>query len=222
MPKVSVVSKVFYICGVIDEKFIEILEKAGKVFMRYGIKSVTMDDIARELKISKKTLYKYVSDKQDLVNKVMQGYIEMEQIACKDIFNSAENAIDAIIGLTKNISKEILHIHPSIYFDLEKYYPDGWETMQQHKNVFILNCMTDNIQQGVKEGLYRDNVNADIVARIYVHNIDTIFKGSIFQDTDYTYKTLYFESMRYHLRGICSDEGIAYLQNRIKEEHLEL
>lgn len=222
MLKVSVVSKVFYICGVIDEKFIEILEKAGKVFMRYGIKSVTMDDIARELKISKKTLYKYVSDKQDLVHKVMMGYIQMEEMACSETFSNAENAIDALIKLSKHISKEILDIHPSIYYDLEKYYPDGWDVLVKHKNEFILSCMTNNIDQGKKEGLYRDNINADIVARIYVHNVDAIFAGTVFSDTEYDYATIFFESMRYHLRGICSDKGIAYLQNRIKEEHLEL
>lgn len=206
----------------IDEKLIEILKRSGEIFMRYGIKSVTMDDVARELKISKKTLYKYVKDKKELVLMVMQAHCHLEQTDCMLIIKDAKNAIDEIIGITRHASKMVKEIHPSIHYDLEKYYTDAWEAINNHKNHFILNCIKDNLDRGVKEGLYRDNLNSEIVSRIYVQKIDLVFDGIVFPPSNYKFEEVYLEMMRYHVRGVASEKGLNYLLEKIKQEHLNL
>ncbi len=218
------VSSVFfvYICPMFDEKFIQILEQAAQVFMRYGIKSVTMDDVARELKISKKTLYKYVSDKGDLVAKVMAGHCQMEQKQCLEILGSSANAIDEMIKITKHVGAMIKEIHPSIHYDLEKYYPEAWKIMSEHKDEFIGKCVENNLLRGIEEGLYRENLNARIISKIYVHKVDMVFDGRTFSSKDFRFENVYFEMVRYHLRGIASKKGLTYLKERIKQEQLNL
>ena len=205
-----------------DEKLIQILEQAGHVFMRYGIKSVTMDDVARELKISKKTLYKYVSDKKDLVVKVMTGHCQQEQMQCMEIINSSKNAIDEMISITKYVSSMIKEVHPSIHYDLEKYYPEAWDIMSKHKDEFIGNCVEKNLIKGIEEGLYRKNLNPRIISKIYVQKMDIVFDGVVFPSKDFRFENVYFEMMRYHIRGIANDEGLKYLKERIKQEQLNL
>ncbi len=205
-----------------DEKLIKILEQAGQVFMRYGMKSVTMDDIARELKMSKKTLYKYVSDKGDLLAKVMTNHCQTEQAQCLEILNASNNAIDEMISITKHVGSMIKEIHPSIHYDLEKYYPEAWKIMADHKNEFVITCVEKNLLRGIEEGLYRENLDAKIISTIYVHKMDLVFDGQIFPSKDFRFENVYFEMMRYHLRGIASKKGLIYLKERIKQEQLNL
>ena len=194
-----------------DEKFLEILEKVGNVFMRYGIKSVTMDDMARELKISKKTLYKYVSDKNDLVCKVMGAHCEMDKIQFNEAIHSVDNAIDEIFAITKYVGDQVKQMHPSIHYDLEKYYPEAWEIFEDHKNNFIYECVLHNINTGIEQKLYRENLNGSIIAKIYSKKIDMIFNNEIFPSNKFKFSDVHIEMVRYHLRGIVNEKGLKYL-----------
>ena len=207
------VSVVFfvYVCTMMDEKFLEILEKVGNVFMRYGIKSVTMDDMARELKISKKTLYKYVSDKNDLVCKVMSAHCEMDKIQFNEAIHSVDNAIDEIFAITKYVGEQVKQMHPSIHYDLEKYYPEAWEIFEDHQNNFIYDSVLQNINKGLEQKLYRKNLNSSIIAKIYSKKIDMIFNNEIFPSNKFKFADVHIEMVRYHLRGIVNDKGLKYL-----------
>ena len=120
-----------------EEKESAILDQVRKLFMRYGIRSVTMDDISRELKISKKTLYKFVTDKQDLVVKVMTAECKGDECLFTKITADSKNAIDELLNITVHLGQKVQEIHPSIHFDLEKYYPDAWEIFNKHKGTFV-------------------------------------------------------------------------------------
>jgi len=198
-----------------DEKMQQIIIKAGEVFMRYGIKSVNMDDIARELKMSKKTLYKYVSDKLDLVVKVMHTHCVFEELAIKAIIEESKNAIDEMVEINKHVSDHLNAIHPSIHYDLEKYYPEAWALFHEHENTFVLSCIKDNLHRGVEEGLYRDNLNVDIMAKIYVAKIDIVFDHTVFSPREYKFVEVLNEMLRYHIRGIASEKGVKYLKEKV-------
>ncbi len=200
-----------------DEKFQKILHSAGDVFMRYGIRSVTMDDIARELKISKKTLYKYVKDKQDLVVRVMSEYCTQDEKACSSIIAQAQNAIDEIIRVSEFVGQQISQIHSSIHYDLEKYYPRSWDVFYNYKNNYILNCVKANLKRGIEEGLYRNNMDMEIVARLYVEKVDLVFDAAVFPPRQFGFSDVYMELIRYHIRGIASEKGLAYLSKIVNQ-----
>jgi len=201
-----------------DDKLKEILPKVAETFMRFGIRSVTMDDIARQLRISKKTLYQYVSDKKDLVFKCMQFEQEEDKCHIQDILDDKMNAIDEMFAITSKVSDQLQEVHPSIFYDLEKYYPEAWHGFQSFKNEFIYNVILHNIYKGIKEELYREDVKAAVIARVYVQRMEDMWDPDIFPPGEYTFQELYLELMRYHIRGIASQKGIDYLVEKVKNQ----
>lgn len=205
-----------------DEKQIEILGKTAQLFMRFGIKSMTMDDIARQLGISKKTLYQYVSDKNDLVVKVMQSIIDHEKSMVNQLCDNNENAIDLLFELSKGISEKFGQIHPSINYDMEKYHPEAWKIFQDFKTVFIANCIEQNIINGIKQGMYRDNLDPFVISKLYAGKMEMCSDSEVFPSNKYNFQTIHLELMRYHVRGIASETGLAYLKQKIKKDNYQL
>lgn len=201
-----------------EEKLEPILEGTLKVFMRYGIKSLTMDDIARELGISKKTLYKYVADKNELVQKAMNMHVGCESAMLKSVFNDELNAIDQHFEISKLIAAQIKDIHPSVVYDLQKYYPEAMQVFNDYKASTIYNFVLDNIEKGIAEGLYRPELKKAIIARIYITRMEDMFNpvNSILQE--HTLETILWELFRYHIRGIATPSGVEYLINKVKRE----
>ncbi len=204
-----------------DEKQIEIISKASDIFMKYGIKSVTMDDLARELSISKKTIYKYFEDKKELVRSIVATKIELDKASCNIIINQCENAIDELIQISKSIKENFGNIHSSVFFDLQKYHQDAWRMMQQHKQEFVHQQIMDNMNRGMGEGLYRSNIKTDVIAFVYVNTIDTIFEKISSSNLDHAVSEIFVEIIRFLIRGIASETGLEYLKSRIKLEENE-
>lgn len=198
-----------------------ILEKVAELFMRYGIKSVTMDDVAKALKMSKKTLYQYVSDKQDLVRQVMAGHCQLERMACDLIAeNNQANAVDELLEITKFVTGQIKNVHPSIHYDLEKYYPDAMGEFESHKMDYIYNMVASNLKRGIQQGWYRSNINIPIISRLYVYKLDMFFDPEIFPPREFNFLEVYMEMMRYHIRGVATEQGLAYLTKKAAQERL--
>lgn len=199
-----------------DLKLNAILEQVAKLFMKYGIKSLTMDDIANELKVSKKTLYQFVTDKQDLVQKTLQKYCDEDKQMVVDIQKQATNAMEECLMITKHVKQKFASIHPSINYDLEKYYPEAWQMMQSHQMHFIYEMVKQNLENGIAEGFYRDDLNAELVARAYVTKVYAMIDRTDEVLKKYDFGTIYAEIMRYHLRGIASEKGHKHLNNKLK------
>lgn len=201
-----------------DKKEIELIEKCIEVFMRLGIRSVTMDDLAKNLGISKKTLYKYVSDKNELVEKAIRYKTSSEEQCITQYCETSNNAIDELFDISQRVLGHLQEVHPSIFFDLEKYYPSAWQALQEHKHTYVYSCIHKNLERGKKEGLYREDLNCAIIARTYVLRIDDLKSNDYFPNNEYSYGTIYLELFRYHVRGIASDKGIAYLVEKVKNQ----
>lgn len=201
-----------------DQKATEIINRAMRVFMRYGIKSVNMDDISRQLGISKKTLYKYVSDKTDLVKKAFRFHCDAEDKQLKEISDKNLNAIDESFEVMRMVMNMISDLHPSVLYDLQKYHPELMSEMEKERHRIMYKSIKENLERGLKEGLYREDIKPDIVASFYVSSVESIFHKLSFVDTEYTFKELYTELFRMHIRGIASDKGIQYLVEKMKTE----
>ena len=199
------------------ENLAHILEQANRLFLKCGIKSVSMDDVARELKVSKKTLYRFVKDKTDLVSKALTFHCSREvEVTCK-IISRNSNAIDELIEISQHVREQLRQVHPSIHYDLEKYYPDAWRIFTAHKMEHIYSCVAQNLEKGIKQGLYRTTINIPIIARIYISRIDAVFDAQIFPPDKFKMIDVYSEMLRYHIRGIASEKGIKYLVRQTKK-----
>jgi AcrR family transcriptional regulator len=201
-----------------DEKAQKIISAATEVFMRFGIKSVNMDDIARHLGVSKKTLYKYVSDKNDLVTKAFDMHCSLEDNAISTIQALGLNAIDEMFEVQRMVITMVKDLHPSVLYDMQKYHPEQMKRMEESRHQTISDTMVRNMEKGMKEGLYRDDLKPDIVAALYVSAIETFFRKVAFDETEYSFQDLYLELFRLHIRGIASEKGIQYLIEKVRQE----
>ncbi len=195
----------------------EIIESTLPLFMKLGIKSVTMDDVARNLGISKKTLYKYVEDKNDLVRKSLGYSSEMENTEICKLCAIEQNAIDEIFEISNYVFAHIRSVHPSIIFDLQKYHPEVWKEFSATKKEKINQCYMDNIAKGIKEGLYREDVNGEIITKFYASRFELMFDQDLFPSDKFEPAETYLEIFRYHIRGIASEKGLKYLVNKMKK-----
>lgn len=198
-----------------------IAEHSKDVFFQYGIRSVTMDDLARELGISKKTLYQHFSSKNELVTYSIKEHLEEHERKCIEIFGVEKNAIEKLLELAK-VSQEMLRrLKPSTIYDLQKYHKNSWDLVDRHRSNFIPEAIAANIQQGIKEGLYRENVNVSIVSKLYLTLMKTLTDTVEFPPNEYPLLDVYIEFTRYHIYGIASEEGIKFLkkiQNNVSAE----
>jgi len=198
------------------DKKTELISAATMLFMKYGIKSLTMDDIARHLGISKKTLYQFVSDKKDLVKQGVAMLIEHEKTMLCSALENSKTAIDELIEVTRCVSSEIGEMHPSVIFDLQKYHPEAWKLMENHKKNFIYNMMLDNLKRGIKEGYYRDNLDPFVITNIYIGMVDNVLNPENPIHKSMSIDNLHKEIIRYHIKGIANEEGMSYLKKALK------
>jgi AcrR family transcriptional regulator len=196
----------------------DIIDQSAKVFMRLGIRSVNMDDVAQQLRISKKTLYQFVTDKNDLVTRIVRHITTHHRTCIAAICGQGHNVIDENFEITRFVAEQVGQMHPSIHFDLEKYHPKAWDLLNKTERKDILECVTSNMKKGVAEGMYRDDVDIDVVARIYISRFDACFDGELFPANKYRFDKVIWELFRYHTRGIASDKGLKYLTKKVKNE----
>lgn len=200
-----------------DVKVSNTISKVHELLMRFGVRSLTMDDIARHLGISKKTIYTLVSDKADLVEKAIIFYMDADKVVMEKIHEDSENAIEELISISKNVSQHLRRMHPSILFDLQKYYPLAYAKFEEYKSEDVMMCVIRNLEDGIRQGLYRKNLNIPIVAKLYVGRIDLILDPTIFPQDKFDVKDVFYENIRYHIRGIASEQGVEYLKERFKK-----
>jgi AcrR family transcriptional regulator len=198
-----------------NSKEIEILDKAAELFLTLGIKSLTMTDLASRMGISKKTLYTVVTDKNDLVNKVMERQIAENNCEINEACINANNAIEELIEFSKIANDKIKVVHPSIFFDLQKFHPEAWATLDRFENCTMKELTKNNLERGIKEGLYREDLNADIIASVYVSVMHEMFNRPVPNRNSVGIQEFYFQVFTYHIRGIASEKGIQLINQHL-------
>ena len=196
----------------------EITHQVAELFRDFGIKSLTMDDISSALGISKKTLYKYVSDKNDLVNKVISTSIEQKEAYLIDLIEKNNHPIDELVSIAKFSIIEISSLHPTVQFDLKKYHPKSWMLFEHHKQSFVFNCVVNNLKAGIKIKVYRENIDPLILARLHTEAIPMVFDSAVFPPANHSFKNVFSEFMRHYIRGIATNKGLEYLKELIKTD----
>jgi len=193
-----------------------LIQHATILFMKYGIKSVSMDDISRDMGISKKTLYVHVDNKRELVKLVIQNLINFEQAVCVDITKTATNALDEMLKISRHIIQFIGQMTPSFTYDLQKYYKASWKLIEKQHFSFIESMVKTNLKAGIKEKMYRANIDPEIMAKLYMAQAQLITNEDVFPSNKFEKVDLYKEMILTHLHGVASDKGLKLLK---KNEH---
>jgi AcrR family transcriptional regulator len=194
-----------------------ILQRSQAMFMRYGIKSVTMDELSREIGISKKTLYQYFETKEELIEQIIEQHIVKEQCLIEEVRATSKNALDEMIHIAKHVLDELRHVAPTTMYDLQKYYRASFDKLQARFQVQIFSTIKENLERGIKEGLYRKEVNADIIARFYNVLSLTLIDEASFPSDKYPKEKMYLEFLDYHIHGIASPKGLALFQEYLTD-----
>lgn len=185
-----------------------ILIRSQELYFTRGIKSVTMEDIATALGISKKTIYQHFKDKRTLVEASTIYFLDKEECLENDIYLNAKNPIDEIILSTQMMREMLTDINPAIFHDLQKYYPKTWAHYLSHKERWI-NVIHTNIVNGIKQGLYRDDINPVILSRLRSESVDMAFNSVVFPTRDFNILEVQLEFIDHFIRGIVSEKGLA-------------
>ena len=196
----------------------KILMGAELMFLRNGFKSVTMDDIARELGMSKKTLYQFVANKADLVAQVLTNHAENEIADITAIRSHAQNAIDEILEIAQYVIQTLRTLPPGLMFDLQKYYRKSWELVNEIHQEHIYGIIKSNIEWGIADGLYRKDFNPDVIAKLYVGKSMIVVDEKLFPLKKYNKEDLFKEYINYHIHGIASQKGLNVLKKHQEEK----
>ena len=203
-----------------------IQQKARELFMRYGFRSVTMDEIAGQLGISKKTVYQFFEDKDGLVEAVMQKEMDYMHTECLRQLHESDNAIEEVFKDMDCMEEVIDSMNPQIIFDLEKFYPKTFEKFKKHKNTFLLDIIKKNLQRGMTEDLYRNDINIDIVARFRLESSFLAFNQEIYPFGKYNLLDVSNEIYFLYMHGIATTKGKKlidkYIQQRQKNKSLAI
>jgi AcrR family transcriptional regulator len=191
------------------------LQRVEDMFFRLGIKSVTMDDVAQELGISKKTLYQFVENKDDLVSKVMDRHLQEQCRADEHLHTQASNAIDEMVRVFRHIMSDMQQMKPNIIRDLQKYHRETWEKIQHFQRDYIFTLVLQNLEWGKREGLYRGNLNLEVTAKLYIATSFVIFDDFFFPKPPYSFDQLFKEHIINHLYNIVSDKGRVLLETKL-------
>jgi len=204
-----------------NDTAIRIFQQAHLLFMQYGLKSVSMDDIAGKMGISKKTIYQYYADKEALVAEVVKQITSENQFQCDNDIVNSENAIHEIILAMEQMSKLFETMNPSILFDLQKYYPQAFKLFLAHKNDYVFGKIKQNIIRGINEGLYRDDLNIEIVSRYRVESIVIAFNPEFQSSVKSSLVSIAQELSTFFLYGVVNEKGYKlinkYAKNRSKK-----
>lgn len=184
-----------------------ILQHAWQVFVRRGVRTVTMDEIARDLGMSKKTLYQHFANKAAIVMEVSQMQCSKEEQEIDQVAEGATDAIDELLRVMSWVSKMLTSIAPNLIPELQKYYPEAWEIHQTHSDHHVINKLTENLRRGIREGLYRKDLDVELVARMRAAQIETGFNETFFPSSKYNQLTVQRTMLEVFLFGVTTPKG---------------
>jgi len=184
-----------------------IKQKADELFRSYGIRSVTMDEIATRLGASKKTIYQFFADKDELVDEVIGDLLIYNQTCCNKDRAKSIDAIHEVFLAMEMVQQMLENMNPVILYDIERNHPSTFVKFLQHKNKFLFQVIKENIERGKKEELYRLDVNTDVIAKIRLETMFLPFNPEIFPKSKFNLVDLEHQLIEHFLFGVATMKG---------------
>jgi AcrR family transcriptional regulator len=184
-----------------------IRSKAAEMFMKWGIRSVSMDDIANGLGASKKTLYQYFSDKNELVDAVVEQIVRENQSSCDSDRIEASNAVEEVFKAMDMVEVMFRNMNPSILYDLQKYHPKAFTRFLKHKNDYLYSVVRSNLERGIAEELFRPDINIELLSRFRVESMMMFFNPEFLGKHKFNFAEVQQKMMEHFLFGVASLKG---------------
>jgi len=195
----------------------KIIEGAADLFLKYGLKTVTMDDIARHLAISKKTIYQYFNDKNELVNTVAKMHMELEKKQIEEIQNQTSNTIEELIMMTKCMRENHNRINPVVFLELKKYYKKAWQIYLEYKSNVFYQSILSSLKRGIAEGVFRSDINVEILATMRMELVQLSFNDDIFPRDKFDFREVQNQLSQHFLNGLLTIKGKEQIENYYKK-----
>lgn len=196
-----------------------ILAETERLFWKYGVRSVTMEDIAKQLGISKKTIYQHFTDKEEILYQVMLDKMVRNQSEMDCMPAKMANPIEEILSVMTMIQQQADQVNPNFLIDIRRYYPKAYSLFRQYKEQFIVQSILENIQNGISLGLYRSDVNPTIMARLRVEQIELAFNCDIFPTNEYSMLEIQRELMHHFVRGLLTEKGFTIYNEHVNAKN---
>lgn len=195
----------------------KILNKAVDLFINYGFKSITMDDIAKEMAISKKTIYKYFKNKVELVEASVIHFHKSIEATINEIIQKDYNAIEENFVIKNVFINMFKKSKASPMFQLKKYYPKTHRKLMEHEICTFKDCVMENLKKGISEKLYRSNIDKDMVIKLYFTLVFEAYEGDLFGNNMEDIMKTELKILEYHTRSIATNEGIKLLDDQLSK-----
>jgi AcrR family transcriptional regulator len=196
-----------------------ILEKATEMFLTLGFKSVTMDDLANEMGISKKTIYANFENKIKLIEESTFMLFNTISTGIECICKTEKNPIEELLEIKKFVMSQLKNEKSSPQYQLQKYYPKIHASLKQKQYEAMQDCTINNIKKGIELGIYRKNIDVEFISRIYFLGASGIKDNTLFPSEMFSLKKIQDEYLEYHLRGIVTPDGRQILNKLINSNH---
>ena len=185
----------------------KIVKESFQLFCRRGIKSVSMDDIATHLSISKKTIYKWFENKDQVVDAALRVYLFDIHADCSQISTEAGNAIEELFTIMKMIRQKMAGVHPAVFYDLQKFHPEAFKAWTTFKNEVLLQQILENLRKGVAEGFYRSDFDLEIIARLRLLQVEHAFNPDFFPPDQFNLQQVQLTILEHFMLGIATLKG---------------
>ncbi|MEO9021638.1 MAG: TetR/AcrR family transcriptional regulator [Ginsengibacter sp.] len=194
-----------------------IKQKADDLYRRYGVRSVTMDEIASQLGVSKKTIYQCFSDKNELVDAVIVDILDFNRKLCLNCRQESQNAVHEVFRAMESLETMFDNMNPAILFDIQRNHPDTFKKFTEFKYNFLLDIMKENIERGKKEGLYRQEMDTDVIAKIRLECVVLPFIKEVFPEKQFPMAYLQRQLIEFFLFGMVTEKGYKLIIKYQKE-----
>ncbi|HSC54724.1 MAG TPA: TetR/AcrR family transcriptional regulator [Phnomibacter sp.] len=194
-----------------------ILKKSFELFGRYGIRSVTMDEVASQCGISKKTVYQHYTDKDHLVSSIMMSMISQSEQKCGMYQRESENAIHELFQSLDMLQEMFEGINPVMIYDLHKYHQAAYKKLEDYKHQFLYTITKKNLERGIGEGLFRPELNVEIITLLHLSTISMTFEQELFRTQKFSLLEMQMEILLHYIYGISTSKGVKLIEKYKKE-----
>ncbi len=189
-----------------------IIEQARELFIRLGIRSISMDDIAGQIGMSKKTLYQHFEDKDELVELVVAFETNRMQHDCHACANTAQNAVEEIFKTMEMVMQHFRNMNPMVLFDMHKFHSKAFAKFMEHKNIFLLDFISTNLKRGISEGYFRQDIKIDILAKFRLESMMLAFNMEAFPPAKYNVAEVTITMIETFLYGLATASGFKLIE----------
>lgn len=195
----------------------QIIEQASSLFLEYGFKSVTMDDLSERLGVSKKTIYEHFDTKTQLVKETTDHIFSRISTIIDNLCQQNLDPIEETLAIKEQVMKHLKNEKSSPQFQLQKYYPVISQSLKQKQWDKMYECYRDNLKRGVEQGFYRENIDIECVFRFYYNGMNLVKDNKVFPQQQFSSPQVKDQYLEYHLRGISTAKGLKRLEELLSE-----